>query len=110
MSSHKGLDYNYKLDAAEFGVFDELPTLEDFVCTESKSNLVYIAGYAIRRERESDAENSHNYFEKYRNDSEVLNRGGLSTPGDKACKWLIFSFIIFEMIKHKVCRTSLSKL
>ena len=109
MSSHKCLDCNYKLDAAEFGVFDELPTLEDSVCTESKSNLVYIAGYVIRRDQESEAEDSHNYFEKYGNYSELLNRGGLSTPGDRTCQWTIFSFIMSEMIKHKVCRTSLSR-
>ena len=74
MSSHKCLDCKYKLDAAEFGVFDELPTLEDSVCTESKSNLVYIAGYVIQKDQESDAEDSHNYFEKYGNYSKLLNR------------------------------------
>ena len=70
---------------------------------------MYIAGYVIRRDQESDAEDSHNYFEKYGNYSELFYRGGLSTPGDKTCKWTIFSFIMFEMIKHKVCRTSLSQ-
>ena len=54
-------------------MFDELPIPEDSVCTESKSNLVYIAGYVIQKDRESDTEDSHKkYFEKYWDYSELL--------------------------------------
>ena len=37
----------------------------------------------------------------------ALNRGGLSIPGDSACQWTIFCYIIFNFIKDHVCRVSL---
>ena len=49
------------------------------ICREFKSNLVYITGYIMRRDRESGAEDSHNYFEKYGNYSELLNKEVLSS-------------------------------
>ena len=62
------------------------------------------------RSRLSDADDSHNYFEKYGNYSDLLNRRGGDCQHQKTSQWTIFCFIMFEMIKHIVCQTSLSRI
>ena len=51
----------------------------------------------------------YHYFEKYGEYSVSLDRGGLNTPEDVVCQWIIFGFIIFHSIKNSVCHTSLRR-
>ena len=46
------------------------------------------------------------YFERNGSYTRALNRG-LSIPGDFACQWTIFCYIIFNLIEDHVCRVSL---
>ena len=70
--------------------------------------LVYIAGYIVRKDTEID--DSHEYYEKYGSFTDNLNRGGLSLPGDSACQWTFFSYIMFKIVTDHVCRKSLSNI
>ena len=53
-------------------------------------------------------DDSQEYYKKYGSFTDNLNRGGLSIPGDSACQWTIFSYIIFKVVADHVCRKSLS--
>lgn len=105
---HQCADCNYSMDEAAFTVFDTLPELEEHVEEEMKLNLFHIAGFVIRKiDIEDQNEDTYYYREKYGTYTESLNRGGLVFPRDTVCQWAVFCFIIFEVIKNNVCRTSL---
>ena len=85
--------------------FDNLPTLESSVPSETKMSLVYIAGYITRK----DPELSENqllgqttfYYQKYGKFIDSLDRGGLNIPSDCCCQWTIFYFILFIQSRKK---------
>ena len=87
-------------------IFHDLAKLEETLDMDTKLALIYIAGYIIRKDMES--EDSQEYYKKYGSFTDNLNRGGLSIPGDSACQWTIFSYIIFKVVADHVCRKSLS--
>lgn len=89
-------------------VFHNLTQLEETLDVNTKMALVYIAGYIVRNDNEID--DSHEYYEKYGSFTDNLNRGGLSIPGDSACQWTFFSYIIFKIVADHVCRKSLSNI
>ncbi|GFO34949.1 group XV phospholipase a2 [Plakobranchus ocellatus] len=90
---------------------DSLEILKSSVPSETKSVLVYIAGYVIRKDTESDELGQTSfYFEKYRQYTNSLDRDGLKTPADRACQWTIFCFIVFNIVKDLVCRKSFSNI
>ena len=41
---------------------------------------------------------------------DAMDRGGLAIPTGNTCQWLIFCFILFNVVKEKVCRKSFSNL
>ena len=89
-------------------MFHNLTQLEETLDMNTKMALVYIAGYIVRNDNEID--DSHEYYEKYGSFTDNLNRGGLSIPGDSACQWTFFSYIIFKIVADHVCRKSLSNI
>ena len=109
LEGHQCKDCNYTLDATASGVYDTLPDYELCVDGETKTNLVHIAGYVARKGSRDETSDTYHYSEKFGDYTATLNRGGLTTPGDKFCQWAIFCYIIFGFIKDDVCRTSLSK-
>ena len=104
----------YQLDDEATAVFDNLPALEDKISRETKMSLVHIAGYVTRKDEEKSEENllgmTTFYFQEYGDYTKSLDRGGLNYPDDSACQWTFFCFPLFNTVKDKVCRKSLSSL
>ena len=108
---HKCADCAYVLCAEASDIFDQLPSHEDSISHDAKSNLVHIAGYVTRKlVNELPADDTYYYFEKHGDFTASLDRGRLNTPGDTVCQWTIFGYIMFESVKNKVCRTSLARI
>jgi hypothetical protein len=93
---------------------DNLEELEASISVETKSVLIYIAGYVTRKDPELDEVSQLGqttfYFEKFGQYTNSLDRGGLNIPSDRSCQWTIFSFILFNVVKDSVCRKSFSKI
>lgn len=110
-NGHNCIDCSYSLDEKASESFDQLPDLEASVTTETKQSLVYIAGYLTRKASyPNEDEDSYDYYERYGQYINKLNRGSLKTPGDIVCQWTFLCFIIFNIIKTKICRTSLKNI
>ena len=93
---------------------DSVEELEASVPVDSKSALVYIAGYVTRKDTElydvSVLDRTTFYHEKFGGYTDSLDRGGLNIPSDKACQWTVYSFIVFNVVKELVCRKSFTKI
>ena len=50
------------------------------------------------------------YVEKYGEELQKLDRGGLKYPTDSSCQWTFFSYTIFQAVRNRVCRHSLIKI
>ena len=78
---------------------------------EVKMSLFHIAGYVTRKdpplEEEDLLENTNFYSVKYGQYTSNLDRGLLKIPHDRACQWVFFSYVMFSVVKEKVCRSSL---
>ena len=99
-ASHDCNNSKYTLDQESSEAVDNLPVLVTFVHADVMQSLVYIAGYITRKDKKpSGEEDTFLYFERYGCYTRALNRGGLSIPGDSACQWTIFCYIIFNLIK-----------
>ena len=96
-------------EAAE--IFDSLPEMEGSIPQETKMSLVYIAGYITRNDKELSENEllglTTFYHKKFGSITDSLDRGGLNIPSDCACQWTFFCFILFNVVKDKVCRKSL---
>ena len=77
--------------------------MENSVTKEMRQSIIHIADYVIRKTNTTHEEDTYDYFQKYDEYTESLNRGGLSTPSDNACQCTGFGTIMFEFIKKKVC-------
>ena len=82
---------------------DNLPELESSLPVDTIMTLVYIAGYVVR----NDDPHTYFYFEKYGSFTNEMNRGSLTIPGDSACQWVIYSYVMFHQVVDYSCRTSL---
>ena len=91
-----------------------LTKLENSITIDTKSSLVHIAGYDTRKDPQpSDVEMldvTTFYATKYGTFTNHLDRGQLNIPHDRACQWTSFCFVVFNSVKEKVCRNSMSKL
>ena len=97
------------LNEEECEHFDELAVLEMTLEATTLSSIVHIAGFACRKMCGENLEDTRYYYEKYGDFTKDLSRGGLTIPGDKFCQWTAFSYIMFDWIKEKLCRKSLSR-
>ena len=80
---------------------------------DEKKSLVYFDGYVVREQKTDaavGASDTTQYYEEYGSYTDALNRRGLTIPPNSVCQWKIFCFIVFEVVKHVVCRLSLRKL
>ena len=89
---------------------DSLDELEESLPAETKAALVYIAGYVTRHDAETNEESllgvTTFYHQEFGGYTDSLDRGGLNIPSDKACQWAIHSYIMFTVVKDRVCRSS----
>ena len=71
----------------------------------------HIAGYITRKddplEDEELFDTSTLYAAKFGKYTSELDRGLLNIPTDRACQWVFLCYIMFCVIKEKVCRRSL---
>ena len=71
-------------------------------------SLIYIAGYVVRNDEDSD--DSYFYYEKFRYFTDEINCGGLTVPGDFVCQWVIYRYIMFCEVADNTCISSLCNL
>ena len=101
---------SYTLDRDGVSLLNQLEEGEKLIPEETKMSLIYMAGYVSRKYEMSEQElfdaTMFYYAQKCGNLHE-LDRGGLKIPTDTLCQWAMFSYIMFNHIRHLVCRTSL---
>ena len=94
-------------------ILDSLPELEKSIHATVKESLVHMAGYVTKKDELSEEaliDCTTFYFEKYGKYTKDIDRGGLKIPSDKSVQWSIFSYIIFNTVRDRVCRKSLSNI
>ena len=64
----------------------------------------------IRSISSEGQEDTHRNYEKYDKFTAVFSRGGLVVPGEKIVQGTPFSYLLFDFIKEKVFRISLSRI
>ena len=82
-SGHSCERCSFYLSEEKCLIFDNLPELENILSIDVKMSLIYIAGYVVRNDKDSD--DSYFYYEKFRYFTDKINRGGLTVPGDFVC-------------------------
>ena len=88
-------------------LIENLPQLEYNLPVDIKLVLVYIAGYVMRHTECED--DTFCIYSKYGSYLKSLNRSGLKIPGDCACLWSFFCYIVFHDLADLTCRTSLCR-
>ena len=75
---------------------------------ETLADIVYIAGYVIRHDLLT--EDTSDYCEKYGSFLKEINRGGLRIPGDSACSWTMYCYVVFHEVNQTTCRKSIAEI
>lgn len=109
-SVHKCTACNYAMNEQQLETFTDLESLEEFVLKPNLMALLYIAGYVTRNDPAEEDSATYFYYEKYGSYLDEMTRGGLKVPTDSAVQWTIFCFIMLQVVKSHVCRTSLSNI
>ena len=73
-AGHQCDDGSYWLSEEICNLVDDLPTLEGKLSAETKSVLLYIAGYVIRKDEQR--EDTYYFCENFGSYLDELNRGG----------------------------------
>ncbi|XP_065660880.1 uncharacterized protein LOC136084588 [Hydra vulgaris] len=107
-SGHSCERCGFYLNEEKCLIFDNLPELENILSINVKITLIYIAGFVVRNDKDSD--DSYFYYEKFRDLTEEINRGGLTIPGDLVCQWVIYCYIMFREVADNTCISSLCNL
>ena len=107
---HEFPNCNYSMDEVACNVIDTLPELEKGIGKEVNMSIFHIAGHVIRKvDVEETNDDTYYYRKKYGRYTISLDRGGLATLKDTVWQSAVFSFIMFEVIKHNVCRAKLMR-
>ena len=113
-AGHKCANCEFLMDDHAHYVFDSLDLLEEKISTETKMSLVHIAGYVTRKDlvpsEETLFDTTTFYFQKYGDYTKLMDRGGLNEPTDNACQWAFLCYIMFNEVKERVCRKSLTNI
>ena len=104
-SGHSCEKCKFLMDENAIDVFDNLEALEKSLPVEVKETLVYISGYLIHKD--PPLEGTFEYFTKFGNFTNEMNRGKLAMPNDSVCQFVFFAYILFHEIMNSVCRKSL---
>ena len=103
----------YMLDELACQTVDHLPDLENWYPKEIKMSLFYIAGYITRKDCLTEEEIFNDiafYYHEYGSFLKEIDRGDLKVPLDTTVQWVFFCFIMFNAVKSKVCRNSLTNI
>ena len=110
-SGHHCSSCSYKLEEDGIETFDNLEKLEGSMTIDTKMALVH-SGYVTRNDpvllKDELLDTTTFYHQKFGGYTDDLDRGQLNIPCDSAVQWSIFCFIMFEVVKTAVCRTSLT--
>ena len=105
------------LNDEECSIFSDLSDPENVATIEKEQldtdciqKLVYIAGYLCKNYiMEENDESTFDYYLKYGDYLDEINRGGLKKPDDTMVQFVILSYFLFLNVdKTEICRTSLS--
>lgn len=113
-SHDTGLNYSkcgYLLDELVSQTFDHLPDIETGIPKDIKMSHFYIAGYIARKHPITEAEifiNIALHYHEYECFLKEIDRDDLKVPLDTIVLWMFFCFL-FDAVKSKVCRNSLTK-
>ena len=77
---------------------------------ECWSPVQHRSNHMIRWISSEGQEDTHRYYEKYDQFTAVFSRGGLVVPGEKIVQGTPFSYLLFDFIKEKVFRITLSRI
>ena len=90
--------------------FDHLANLETSIPKDIKVSLYYIAGYVMEKDCPCEEEIFNDttfYYQEYGDFLKEIEHSDLKIPPDTTVEWVFFSFIMFNVVKLKVCRNSL---
>ena len=59
----------------------------------------------VERKSKGEESDTKEYFKRYSDYFDALNRGQLCEPGDNVTQWTIFCFILFTQLSEDLCRT-----
>ena len=103
------------LNDKECLIFNKLSDPEFITEVETKfdcaslEKLVYIAGYCMKNYVIDHDEATYDYYHKYGDYLNEMNRGGLKKPDDVIVQWAIICYFLFlNVCKPELCRKSLS--
>ena len=85
-------------------LLDNLHDLESSINQLTLITIVYIAGY-VQKSEIKIYDDTTNYYQKYGDYLNSLNRGGLQIPTDTLVQWSLFCFLFFQGATGPLCRT-----
>ena len=90
---------------------DNLSELEKVLDESSKTGLVHISGYVQKKHNVESEHDTFEYFDKYGNYTDHLDRGGLTKPNDSTVQWVFMAYYFFVSLesKYECCRKSLGR-
>ena len=90
---------------------DNLSELEKVLDESTKTGLVHISGYVQKKHNVESEHDTFEYFDKYGNYTDHLNRGGLTKPNDSTVQWVFMAYYFFVSLENKFecCRKSLGR-
>ena len=77
---------------------DNLVELEESIPRETMLSLICIAGYMERNKDDEEMEDTTDYYQRYPEYFDALNRGSLKIPKDHCAQWVAFSYIFFTQL------------
>ena len=88
----------------EYEILDNLPEFEQKVREETKSCLIYIAGYVQKKAGQLKETDTDLYYEKHGKYLDALDRGQLIKPQDSLVQWCRLCLIFFTQLQSIECR------
>ena len=96
------------LNERETEIMDNLVELEESIPRETMLSLIYIAGYIERNKDDEEMEDTTDYYQRYPEYFDALNRGSLKIPKDHCAQWVAFSYIFFTQLVDRPSEVCLS--
>ena len=88
----------------ECEILDNLSEFEQKVLEETKSCLIYIAGYVKKKAGQLKENDTDFYYKKHGKYLDALDRGQLIKPQDSVVQWCILCLIFFTQLQSIECR------
>ena len=94
---------------ADLSDLTKIVDFEEKLDSEIKQKLVYIAGYLMKNYTYDHSEITFDYYLKYGDYLNEMNRGALKIPDDEIVQWVFLCYVLFiNLSKVDLCRNSLT--